>query len=141
VFYSNRNPSKLGCYLALDINVGEPEVLSDGSSRYAVTVSMGNTIDWDTVYEVGGYIAGDEMGYLISYLYLVAPEKGQISDYWIDNGYGMSEEWYMDSQVVFCKNFYIAPQDKATAYFYVTIAPGVDAPLSVVHTPTLQEYR
>ena len=141
VYFSNSNPSKLGWYLDLDINVGEPTVLDDGSLRYNVSVSMYNSIDWDTTYYAGYYIAGLEMGYLVSYLNLVAPAGGYISGYWMDNGYWMDEEYYMGSQYVYCRNFYIGPQQQVTAYFNVTTAPGVTTPLTVSHTPTLQEYR
>ena len=116
-------------------------MLDDGSLRYNVSVSMYNSIDWDTTYYAGYYIAGLEMGYLVSYLNLVAPAGGYISGYWMDNGYWMDEEYYMGSQYVYCRNFYIGPQQQVTAYFNVTTAPGVTTPLTVSHTPTLQEYR
>ncbi len=141
VFFSNRNPSKLGWYLDLDINVGEPSVLDDGSLRYNVSVSMYNTMDWWTAEYAGYYIAGQPAGYLYSFLHLVAPKGGYISGYWIDNWYWMEEDWYMGNQMVSCRDFTIGPQERVTAYFDVTTAPGVTTPLSVIHTPTLQQYR
>ena len=142
VYFSNSNPSKMGWYLDLDISVSDPVVLDNGSFRYTVSVSMTNTIDWYTAYYAGQYIAGEtELGYLISYLHLVAPAGGYISGYWMDNGYWMDEDEYMGSQIVFAHYFYIGPQENVTAHFYVTTAPGAQSPMTVVHTPTLQEYR
>ncbi|MBQ9912564.1 MAG: DUF4012 domain-containing protein [Firmicutes bacterium] len=142
VFFSNCNPSKLGWYLDMDIKVGDPVELWDGSLQYPVTVSLFNTIDWDTVYYAGDYIAGNwELGPLISYIHLAAPAGGYISDYWMDIWFPMEEDVYMGNQVVFARNFYMYPQEGANVYFNVTTAPGVKTPLSVVHTPTLQEYR
>ena len=142
VYFSNSNPSKLGWYLDMDINVSEPTVLDNGSLRYSVSVSLYNTIDWGTVYYAGSYIAGEtELGYFISYLHLVAPKGGYISGYWMDNWQWMEEDEYMGNQIVFARHFYIGPQEQVVAYFEVTTAPGVTTPLEVVHTPTLQEYR
>ncbi len=142
VYFNNGNPSKLGWYLDLDINVGEAYTIWDGSLCYPVSVTMRNTIDWPTVYYAGTYIAGElELGPLISYIYLVAPAGGYISDYWIDNWYAMNEDYYMGNHIVYARHFMIYPEDSVTVYFNVITAPGVTAPLGVEHTPTLQEYR
>ncbi len=144
VFYSNCNPSKLGWYLDLDINVSDATVLDDGSLRYRASVSMFNNMTWDLAYYAGPYIAGTwegDLGYLISYIHLVAPAGGYISNAWIDNWYAVESDYYQGNQVVFCRHFYIGPQERVTIYFDVTTAPGVGTPLKVVHTPTLKEYR
>ena len=142
VFFSNSNPSKMGWYLDLDTNVSEPTILPNGAFQYTVSVSMTNTITWDDAYYAGQYIGGTTaQGYLISYLHIAAPAGGYISNYWIDNGYWLDEDMYMGSQVIYCRYFYLEPQQTVTAYFNVTTAVGVDKLLDVVTTPTLQGYR
>lgn len=141
VYFSLSDPCKMGWYLDMFTEVGEPVVNEDGTRTYDVKVTLSNTLSAEELRIAGGYIIGSYSGGIRGYLHIFAPAGGQVSDFKTSNSGGMYFDEYQGLQVAY--KFGI-PVDRGRDYvvtFKVTTAPGVTTPLGVSQTPTLTDYR
>ena len=142
VFFSGANGSKLGWFVSLDTQIGDDVTINDDGSRtYDVTVTVSNDITRDDMYRAGNYIIGNYNGQVESYLHLLAPAGGTISDFETSNSMTMNMDEYHGLEVAYNVEFMLAPSNPVTVTYKVTTAPGVSTPLKISQTPTLQSYR
>ena len=125
----------------LDTQIGDSMINTDGSRTYDMTVVMSNAIVSDDIYKAGEYILGAQNGGIKGFIHLFAPEGGTISDITTSNSMKMVLDEYEGLQLAYNLNFVVYADKPITIKYKVTTAPGVDEPLTVSKTPTLQEYR
>jgi len=141
VYFSCSYASKMGWFINLDTQIGDSMVNTDGSRTYDMTVVMSNAIVSDDIYKAGEYILGAQNGGIKGFIHLFAPEGGTISDITTSNSMKMVLDEYEGLQLAYNLNFIVYADKPITIKYKVTTAPGVDEPLTVSKTPTLQEYR
>lgn len=139
IYFSNTPACKMGWFLEIDTEIGEPVVNGDGSRTYPITVRLSNIITEQEIQSANAkYILGGD-GRIIGAMHFFAPAGGSVDHFvspnWVEpyryNGHTLG---YLDSIT-------ILPGQTQTITYEVTTAPGVDAPLSISQTPTLQEYH
>lgn len=139
VFFNSTTASKMGWFLDIDVSIGDGTENEDGSMTYPVTVSFSNKITPEERDDAGGFILGGDYGSLAGGLYIFAPAGGTISSGTTSYGI-LSSARYRDLDLIY-EYSAIATQSSLVVECEVTTAPGVHAPLTVMHTPTGQDYR
>lgn len=162
IYFNLANACKMGWYLDIDVEVGgiDIEALnealndasvdegsastptyvlnSDGSRTYDVTATFTNIMTYAESQEVSGYITST--GYMSSEIYFFAPAGGTVSDFHTDVASSVHTTTYSGLDLGYLVHTICAGQS-VTVTYKVTTAPGVDADLSIVTTPTLTKYR
>ena len=141
VYFSISDPCKLGWFLDIDTEIGEPVVNDDGTRTYDVTATYSNVLSNSDKVNAGNYILGSYGGTITGYIHIFAPAGGTISDIKASNGGRMYTGTYHDLDVAYMFGNSIAPGAGITITYKVTTAAGVTTPLGVNSTPTLQNYR
>ena len=142
VFFSLADPSKLGWYLDIETKVDEVPVINyDGTRTYNVEVTLRNVIDDDDIAASHEYIIGAYEGGIRGYIHFFGPSGGHISDFVTEDDMYMLTDTYQNLEVGYNLDVLINPGKSLTFKYKATTAPFVDAPLTIVHTPTLTEYR
>lgn len=140
VFFNSTESSKMAWFLDLDTELSEPETNEDGSLSYTLTVTLANTISQEELYAAGGYILGTSKGAIVGSLYLFAPAGGRIEEAVADNGQALKTAQYEGLQLAWLSKLLIWGEQPVTVRCRITTAPGA-APLELMTTPTMQEYR
>jgi len=141
VYYSLADACKLGWYVDIDVELGEPVENEDGSSAYPVTVIITDTLDDETLQNADWYIRGSQGGDLLSNLHLFAPAGGSIDT--VDTNYDIWIRYDEDAGlgVAYSQYFLIRRGTPLVVTFTVTTSPEATEPLGISMTPTLTEYR
>ena len=71
---------KLGWFLDIDTEIGEPVVNDDGTRTYDVTATYSNVLNNADKVNAGNYILGSYGGTITGYIHIFAPAGGTISD-------------------------------------------------------------
>lgn len=146
IYVSIMTPSKLGWYLDIDTQLGEPVVNADGSTTYPATTVVKNSLTAQERDSGSNYIIGRSTYYswpegdIHPWVYFVAPEGGSIDDLEDDANATVISDTYDNVQVI--RAISSLNVGKTATYTYsVTVAPGAQEPLSVTGTPLLTKYR
>lgn len=142
VYFNCTVASKMGWYLVMDTQIGTRVKNDDGSYTYPVTVSFTNNISRDEILAANSaYILGDNHGAIVGSAFFFAPAGGTIDNFTISNGNRISKETYHDLSLGYLHLLSIYPQKTITVTYEVTTAPGVETPLTISKTPTVQNYH
>ena len=141
IYFSLSDPSKLGWYMDIVPEISEPVVNEDGSKTYDVNVTFRNTIAWDEIAILRDYVTGSYGGTLIGYAFFMAPAGGYIMNEYTDQYLYLSRSMYHGLDLAYTYNINLDPGETLNVHYQVVTPPGVEAPLKVVTTPTLTEYR
>lgn len=142
IFFSSEQSSKMGYFFDMIPEVGEPVVNEDGSRTYDVTLTLNNVITKEEQKIGGTWILGrGYVGSVVGDLTLTAPAGGTITDIQMNIKRGMRQENYNGLDTHYVQWLIIERQTPIVVNFKVTTAPGVDAPLGIMATPTLTNYR
>ena len=140
VYFDFSDPCKLGWFMDIDTELGDPYAKADGSIAYPVTVTLNNAITSKEM-NAGNYITGTYGGSIEGYVYFFAPAGGTIDDFVSSDGMTFEYGEYQDLEVAYNKNIMLESESPVTITYTVTTAPGVKTPLKIETTPTLQAYR
>lgn len=141
VYFSLNDPSKLGWYLGMDVDISEPTKLEGGRMQYDVTVSLENNMPYHDWATGANWIIGNHDGNISASLYIVAPAGGELRNVWSNGWYYFETDDYLDHDLAY--NRYLTLYRNSapvTVHFQVITAAGVTTPLSYHTTPLLQEY-
>lgn len=138
VYFNCTAPSKMGWFLLMDAEMGEPVVNEDGSCTYRVTVTLSNNITEKERKNANHYITASLGGAIQGAAYFFAPAGGSVSDFAVTGGRTVLLETYRDWQLGYIGYLKIAPDQTVTVTYSVTTAPGVSEPLGFSMTPTAQ---
>lgn len=141
VYFSITDPSKLGWFLDINTEIGEPVVNDDGTRTYEVKATFGNALTSADKINAGNYILGNYGGTITGYIHIFSPAGGTVSDFHASNGGAIHTGTYNGHQVGYMFGNSIAPGGNIEVTYKVTTAAGVTTPLGVNSTPTLQNYR
>lgn len=141
IYYNCTVASKMGWFLVMDTQIGERFKNEDGSYTYPVTVTLSNAITQDELRSASSYITGGSGGAIGGSAYFFAPAGGTVSDFTTSNCVSIRNETYHDLQLGYMQIFNIYPDTPVTVTYNVTTAPGVETPLTLSKTPTVQEYH
>lgn len=142
IYFSLADPSKLGWYVDLIPEVGEPVINDDGSRTYDVKLTVRNTIDDNEIDRSDEYIIGSYGGKILCFLHIFGPYGGYLSDVEAENPETyLSEGEYKDLDVYYTQYLMIDPGEEEVFHYKVTTAEDVETPLEIVTTPTLMQYR
>ena len=139
VFFNSTSASKMGWFLDLDASIGEPTENPDGSKTYPVVVTFGNALTEEERRLAGSYILGSRWGGLQGTMFVFAPEGGSISNAEASDG-RMLESEYEGMKLVYQNNT-IPMGSTIIVTCEVTTSPLAEEPLTLMHTPTAQDYR
>ncbi|MBQ0015262.1 MAG: DUF4012 domain-containing protein [Oscillospiraceae bacterium] len=140
VYISCRDGDRLGIFATLDVEMSKPTKNKDGSCTYDMKVVLGNSMTKEIQQNARGYILGSYGGDMYTLLHLFAPMGGTVSDFKTSNDMNITIGEYKGLQVGYANHFFVYPGKPITITYKVTTAPGVDTPLKLIKTPTLQEY-
>lgn len=145
IYFSVCDPSKLGMFVEIRPELSEPTRMPDGSNEYIMTVTLNNYLNdyWEEYFINSRFILGGYGGAIQSYVYFFAPRGGTVSDFEIDP-WTWDEvilDEYEDLELGYMLNLFLYPDEPITVTYKITTAPGVDTPLTIDMTPTLQDYR
>ncbi len=141
IYFSLADPCKLGWYIDIIPEIGEPIDNPDGSKTYDVTVELTNTLTYEEAEDFSWYIIGNYSGTMFGYIHFLAPAGGSISNIYTDSYLPMSRSTYHGLEMAFNHDLYLDPQETIMVHYQITTAPGVTTPLRAVTTPTLTAYR
>lgn len=141
VFFSLYEPCKLGWFLNIDTEMSEPVINADGTRSYDITVTLTNTIQRSNITRAGGYILGGYDGGIRGFVHLFAPAGGTIGDFETNNGLKITTDEYDNLEVGYNVDLVVEAGSPQVIKYTVTTAEGVDTPLKIRTTPTLQAYR
>lgn len=141
IYYNCTIASKMGYFLVMDVQMGEGTKNSDGSYTYPMTVTFSNDITAEEIRLASAYISGGAGGAIGGSAYFFAPAGGTVSDFTTNNGSGVELQTYHDLQLGYIRPFQIRNNSPVVVTYNVTTAPGVDAPLTLSMTPTVQDYH
>lgn len=142
IYFSLSNPSRLGWFLDITPQLGEAELLEDGSRRYAVTLSFTNTMTQSELDSASYYIAGRyNKGFVTGNIYLFAPAGGSVELLGAGGGLVFEAAEYSGLELLYSTNIFLGPGETVSLSYTVTTAPGEQAPLEFSMTPTLSDYR
>lgn len=141
IYYNCTVASKMGWFLVMDTEVGERAKNEDGSYTYPITVTFSNDMTEEELREASSYITGGNHGAIGGSAYFFAPAGGTVSDFNADNGSNIEVTSYNDLQLGYMRIFNIYPDRPVTVTYNATTAPGVETPLTLSKTPTVQEYH
>ena len=139
VFFNSIVASKMGWFLDIDVSVGEAVNNEDGTTTYPISVCFSNRITPEELNVAGYFILGDSFGFLTGGMYVFAPAGGTISNYRTSTGQ-LKDCTYRDLEMIYEYNS-IGVQSDIVIECDITTAPGECSRLTVMHTPTGQEYR
>ena len=145
IYFSVCDPSKLGMFVEILPELSEPTVLPDGSREYTMKVTLNNYLNeyLDKYFINSWFVLGGYGGNIQSYVYFFAPAGGTVSDFeiepWMWQDVMLDE--YEDLEVGYMLNLFLVPDEPITVTYKITTAPGVETPLTIDMTPTLQDYR
>lgn len=140
IYFSGITPSKMGWWTDIDPIVSEGTRNADGSVTYPVSVTFRHSMTAADMEEVNDYVYGNRGGEYEARITLFAPAGGSISDPASENRLYFGRGVYKDLQLIYLPKTFV-PGESMTISYSVTTAPGVDAPLGLSMTPTLQNYR
>ncbi len=142
IYFSLETAGKMGWFLDMVPEIGEPTVNDDGSRSYDVTLTLSNVISEEELKTGGTYILGRSYtGSVAGDLTLCAPAGGSISNVEANWERRFQETTYHDLNTHFLHWLVVERGKPITVTFRVTTAPGVETPLGVLSTPTLTAYR
>lgn len=141
IYYNCTIASKMGWFLIMDTQIGERVENEDGSYTYPVTVTFSNDITTEEIKTASSYITGGKKGAIVGSAYFFAPAGGTVSDFVASNGVNIRIDTYHDLQLGYMGSFYLTSSSPVTVTYHVTTAPGVDTPLTISQTPTVQDYH
>ena len=145
IYFSTCDPSKLGMFVEYYPTLSEPTVLPNGAKEYTMTVVFNNYLNeyLDKYFINSWFVLGGYGGNIQSYVYFFAPKGGTVSDFeiepWTYQEIMLDE--YEDLELGYILNLFLYPDEPITISYKITTAPGVEAPLTIDMTPTLQDYR
>ena len=144
VYFTNYFASKLGWYVDLDVDIGDPTRNGDGSMSYPVTVHVAHTLKNEDVSKVGQFVIAQTGGTMGAQLYFSAPAGGYFSDYKGTADFTtifFNDSEYYGNKFMPTNLFFFPPEEEVTITMTVTTAPGEQEPMTYVTTPTYQNYR
>ena len=147
--------SKLGWWLGMDTQIGNPVTGNDGSRTYHATTTLTNFMTAQEAKQGGSYIVSDNdksLGDADPFIYFYAPAGGTISDVTASNGATLGKATYQGLDVTFtCQvgDYAVLPKpnnplpvESTVTYSYsVTLPAGVEGDLQLATTPTLTKYH
>ena len=139
VFFNCTDPGKMGWFLLVDTEIGEAKKNADGSCSYTVSVTFTNNMTKEEFNKASSYITGDLGGAFQGSAYFFAPAGGTVSNFSTSNNLTIRSETYQGLQLGFLSQFRVGYGKSFTVTYTVTTAPGVDAPLEIMQTPTAQQ--
>lgn len=140
IYISGFNACKLGWWFGAFPTISNPVVNADGSRTYEITVTTENVLTWREFYQVSVNFVTGGYGTYCMYTHFFAPEGGSISDFrCIGEGARQTDVEYEGLQGVKA-TYSLNPGDTCVFSYKITTAPGVDTPLRLSMTPTLQDY-
>jgi hypothetical protein len=140
VYVNVVSASKMGWFLLMDTEIGEPAQNLDGSYTYPITVTFSNNITQDEINAADSYISGGWGGSMSTVAYFFAPAGGSVDNFEASNGKKISLKTYNGMTLGFMDQFPLKPGVDVIITYTVTTAPGVDTPLVFSKTPTAQQF-
>lgn len=141
IYYNCTVASKMGWFLVKNTEIGAGVQNEDGSWTYDVCVTLANDMTDAELRSAGRYITGGSGGGLGGSAYFFAPAGGSVSNFSTSNGTKVQLDEYHGLQLGYMPPFSIYPGKSVEVTFRVTTAPGVEVPLTISQTPTLQAYH
>lgn len=140
VFFNSTAASKVAWFLNIEPELSEPVRNEDGSTSYELTVRFVNVMTPEERAQAGGYILGGTGG-ITGSMYVFAPAGGTVSDAYTESGYTMRTANYEGLDLVYLIDWTIVCQEAVVVHCTITTAPGAEEPLTLIVTPTMQDYR
>ncbi len=140
IFFNSTSASKTCWFLNIEPELSEGAVNEDGSRSYELTVRFVNTITDEELRLAGGYILGGSYD-IIGSVYVFAPAGGRIEEARLESGYPMLRAVYEELELAYMLEMHVSRAEPLVLHCVVTTAPGAEAPMGLMVTPTMQEFR
>ena len=139
IYFTGIIPSKLGWWLDIEPSFSKKSVNDDGSATYDVHVLFRNNFTYEELPSLSRYIYGADHGIYHANIQLFAPAGGTISEFRCEPEVLFRYGEYNGIPLVYL-SYSLRPRGEFALDYQLTTAPGVDAPLGLSMTPTLQKY-
>lgn len=140
IFFNSTVASKMAWFLNIEPELSEPTKNEDGSLTYDLTVRFANVMTPEERSAASRYILG-RTDDITGSLYVFAPAGGHIDEAVSEIGYTVKREVYEGLELGCLLEITITSDSPMVVHFRITTAPGVEAPMGLIVTPTMQEYR
>ena len=141
IFFNSTTASKISWFLNIVPTLSEPIVNEDGSRSYELTVRFENVITPEELGAAGSYILGGDEGFIVGSFYIFAPAGGRLDAAALADGRRLLRASYEGLELGYALQIYIGPSRPCEIRCVVTTAPGAEAPLGLMMTPTMQHCR
>lgn len=149
IYLNDYTFAKMGWYLDFKVNRGEATQNADGTTSYAMTVTMTNTMDRATLAKAPQYVTGagsggqnQNTGDIALRVYLVAPDGGSVSNASAQGGSLQLEDSSYEGVPVTFGLLNISPGETCTVTYTVTTPAEAQGKELAVHaTPTCGEAQ
>ena len=138
IFFNSNTPSKMTWYLDIDYELSEPTLNADGSRSYDVTVTFSNVITAEERAKASIYILGDTSG-ITGTAFVFAPAGAVIESYESSDSKPRQDS-YQDLELIY-QGINVLPGQPYVVHCRIKTAPGVETPVEIVCSPTMQAYR
>ena len=140
IFYNSTAASKVAWFLNIEPELSEPVRNEDGSYTYELSVRFANVMTAEDRAQAGGYILGGTGG-ITGSMYVFAPAGGRIEEAVTESGYPLLRETYRDHELAYLLEYTIPCENSFVLCCRITTAPCEQEPMTLVVTPTMQDYR
>ena len=147
VYINDDTISKISWYTSMHTEVGEGVENADGTTTYAVTTTLTNTITAEEASSAPTYISGGnsnkrDVTDMLDYVYFYAPAGGSISDMTVSEGglvgdFPVTDTTAYGLQLV-SAHVHARGGETVTFTYNVTVSAEASEPLSVRTTPLAQ---
>ena len=140
IFFNSTVPSKIAWFLNIEPELSEPVLNEDGSQTYDLTIRLSNVLTTEELNEASSYILGDS-DRIIGSMYVLAPAGGRIDEAWQSSGRPTGRAVYEGLDMVYLLEVSIRRDEPYLVTCRITTAPGVEEPMGLMSTPTMQQFR
>lgn len=140
IYFNCTVASKMGWFLNMDTEIGEPEINEDGSRTYPIKITLENIMTPEEQTAASYYIDGGRNA-LFGSMYLFAPAGGTVDSFSASEYVQIMPREYKGLQLGHVVQVALYYNKPLVITYRLTTAPGVDTPLTISQTPTLQAYR
>lgn len=138
IYLTEQNPSKMGWYIKRTTKVTTVSCDSSKGTTYHVEYTLNNTLKESEASQLPSYIVntGQDLGFGIEKILFYPPKDGSITNLVMLNGSTDAvKQDTLDGNKIYRTTVRLAPEQRVTYSFDVTVSPKAQSKLAIDQTP------